>query len=390
MQRGKMRYRVSYYDGGKRVRPSFPTKAAADSEAARLRNDIAQLGSVWINLPAAERSQLMAAWDKAKKNGVDLMTLAEKPPAPPVVSSAKKLSEIITELIGAKDSAGRDSEYTKSLKRVLNQFAKGKESVPIDLVTFEHVETFINTKRLAYRATIRARLSTMFNFAMRRHYIKNNPCTQLEAITYHKPPPQIFKPEELKALLKWLVKNPKGMTWFVLTTLCGLRPDEARKTPKEKIQTDAGIIVVDTQTTKVRERRVVTPMKEAMEWLNLSLKLGGKTPFSKQVKKRLLKQLRKVVGFTVWPKDITRHTAATIWLARIKSAAEVAEQLGNSERVLKRDYKALITPKQLAVLLAVITELPSKPRRPNNTRKNVRQRRESNTRLAAQQVVPPS
>lgn len=359
-QRGITRYRVSYYEGGKRVRPSFPTKSAADSEAARIRNDIAQFGAAWISLPAADRSRLMDAWARAKKNGVDLLTIADKPPAP-VVSAAKKLSEVIAELKAAKDSAGRDSEYTKSLRRVLNQFAKGRESLPIDLVRFNDVEKFLNSKSLAYRSTLRARLSTLFNFAMRRHYIENNPCTQLEAVTYHKPPPQIFTPEQLKTALLWFRKNPKGMTWFVLTTLCGLRPDEARKTPPGKIQLDAGVIVVDTQTTKVRERRVVTPMKEAMKWLRLSLKLGGKTPMSKQCKKRLLKEFRAVLGFAKWPKDITRHTAASIWLARIKSASEVAEQLGNSERVLKRDYKALITPKQLEEYLACMATPHSTP-----------------------------
>lgn len=352
---GAWRYRVNYREGKKRMRPTFESRAAANAEAARVRNDFSQLGSSWINLPPSDRSRLMDAWVKAKNSGLDLATLISHAPKP---SISKKLSEVVAELVTAKKSAGRDDGYLNSLKIVLNQFLKGRESLAIDRVTLSNVEAFLDSKSLAYRSTLRARLSTLFNFSIRRRYITNNPCAQLEAVTYHKPPPQIFTPLQLKTALDWLQKNPNGMTWFVLTTLCGLRPEEAQKTPQNKIQTDAGIVIVDTQTTKVRERRVVTPMKEAIHWLNLSFKLGSYTPISKQSKKRFLKQLRKVLGFEKWPKDITRHTAASIWLARIKSAAEVAEQLGNSERVLKRDYKALVTPEMLREFMGVIQSQP--------------------------------
>ena len=196
---------------------------------------------------------------------------------------------------------------------------------------------------------------------MRRGYIEKNPCSQLEPVTYHKPPPQIFTPEQLKAALDWLQKNPRGSIWFVLTALCGLRPEEAQKTERKNIHAKDGIIIIENQTTKVRERRVVKPMDEAMEWLRYALKVG-ETPLPDQFKRRLIHRLRDVLGFERWPKDITRHTAASIWLARIKSASEVAEQLGNSERVLKRDYKALVTPQMLSEFLKAIKP-PSKPRR---------------------------
>ena len=94
-------------------------------------------------------------------------------------------------------------------------------------------------------------------------------------------------------------------------------------------------------------------MDEAMEWLRYALNFGD-TPLPDQFKRRLIRKLRSALGFERWPKDITRHTAASIWLARVRSSAEVAEQLGNSERVLKRDYKALVTPDNLKEYLLVL------------------------------------
>jgi integrase len=327
-------------------------KLAIEVEAARVRSEFDSVGDSWLALPASERSRLIEAWENAKLNGVDLLSAANE--KQPQSITSKGIGVVVGDLCAAKLAAGRSKEYVNQLRIVLCQFARGRESLPVDRVSLADVESFLNSRSLAYRSTLRSRISTLFKFAMRRGCRSDNPCARLEPVTYHKPSPQIFTPEQLKTCLDWLRKNPRGLTWFVLTTLCGLRPDEARKTERENIHCLSGHIIVDAQTTKVRERRVVTPMPEAMKWLRRSLKYGGETPLPKQFKRRLIHSLRDVLGLKTWPKDITRHTAASIWLAEKQSAAFVAEQLGNSERVLKRDYKALVTPQTLAQFLEAI------------------------------------
>ncbi|MGC3961338.1 MAG: hypothetical protein QM813_26445 [Verrucomicrobiota bacterium] len=330
------------------------SKAKADAEAVRIRKDGEQLGASWMDIPAADRHRLAQMW---KAGGVDGLSVKTSAPT-------RTLSEVAKELESSKNSSGCNERYVNCMMSVLNQFIKGRNSLPIGEVTLNDIVTHLNSFNLSYRSTVRARISTLFNFALRREYIEKNPCDQLDEIIYHKPPPQILTPEQLKKCLQWLTKNPRGSTWFVLTTLCGLRPEEAQKTPRDKIQCLAGHIIVDSQTTKVRQRRVVTPMPEAMKWLRRSLKYGGLTPINQQFKRRLILKLRTLIGFKEWPQDITRHTAASIWLARIKSAAEVAEQLGNSEKVLKRDYKALVTAKLLGEYLTVIRNTVSRKNQP--------------------------
>jgi hypothetical protein len=44
-----------------------------------------------------------------------------------------------------------------------------------------------------------------------------------------------------------------------------------------------------------------------------------------------------------WPKDLTRHTAASYWLAVDGNAVNVADQLGHSVAQLKTHDKALVT-----------------------------------------------
>jgi integrase len=234
---------------------------------------------------------------------------------------------------------------------VLNQFARGRETVPIDKFTLADVEKFLDSKSLQYRATVRGKLSTLFNFCVRRGYRLDNPCSRLEPIKVTKAPPQIFTVKQFATAAEWFKSDqPKGLSWFALATLCGLRPEEAEKTTEADIHFKEGFVKVEAQTTKVRQRRVVYPKPEAMAFLEWSLKNGGVLPIGKAARMKIISGrkskypgLRHALDFTAWPKDITRHTAASYWLASDGSAAHVADMLGNSERVLKRDYKALVT-----------------------------------------------
>ncbi len=258
-------------------------------------------------------------------------------------SKGKPLQAVIDELVTAKENAGREGRYVSRLKLVCDWFAKGRGSVPIDKITLADIEGFLDGKALASRSTLRARISTLMKFAVRRGYRPNNPCERLEAVTYVKPPPKVFTVEQFDAAAKCLALHPVGAAWFALSTVCGLRPEEAQKTTKHDINFAEGFIKVEAQTTKVRERRVVYPRPEAMAFVKWAVKVGGRLPLPDLALKRSRKWLRQALGFSGWPKDITRHTAASYWLATGAGSVKVSEMLGNSEKVLKRDYKALVT-----------------------------------------------
>jgi integrase len=152
----------------------------------------------------------------------------------------------------------------------------------------------------------------------------------------------------------------EALAWFALSTLCGLRPQEAEKTVKADINFKERYVRVEAQTTKVRQRRIVYPKPEAIKFLKWAIKHGGTLPLDPQIRQRIIAGvswknkdgvqrrpgLRHALGFKVWPKDITRHTAASYWLASDVSTAHVAEMLGNSEKILKSHYKALVTREQ--------------------------------------------
>jgi len=328
--RGKKMWRVRRRVAGKPERTFFKTKAEADAEADRLRAEQAAGGDFWTKLPAHERTALMSAYSESKNRGVDIHRALNH--TPPANAPQPNLQTVISELLGVKERAGRAKGYTKNLKIVLNQFAKGRESLAIDRVTFTDVEKFLDDYSLEYRPTLRSRLSTLFKFTIRRMYRTDNPCDRLEAVTVPHKPPAIFTLEQVQLCISQLREfRSHALPWFILTTLCGLRPEEAEKTTKADIHFKEGWIRVEAQTTKVRQRRVVYPMPEAMEALKAAMQVG-KLPLNHEARRRTIRFLRAKLGWKAWPKDVTRHTAASYWLAHSGSAATVSEMLGNSEK----------------------------------------------------------
>jgi site-specific recombinase XerC len=360
--RGKQQWCVRWRELGKRRRRFFKTKKLADIEAASLKSNHCPANQFWNELDQDDRRDIVEVLKDAQALGVKLADAwREWKHAPKVAANSPAIAMVIADLVQTKRNAGRDPGYVDSLEGVLNQFAEGRETVPIGEFTVRDIEAFLQKHRLVYRPTLRARLSTLFKFAMRRRHIPANPCAQLEAITVPKKSPAIFTPFQFGKAVLWLRRRrPRALGWFVLSTCCGLRPEEAEKTePKRDINFDEGYIKVEAQTTKIRQRRVVYPRSEAMALLKVALEVA-ELPLDKQPRIRALTALRKPLHFERWPKDITRHTAASYWLAIEPDAARVAEMLGHSEKTLKRDYKALVTQVGARMFWSAVKKLVEK------------------------------
>ena len=343
--RGQIRWAVHRNESGKRTRAFFPSKKAADAEAVLLRGQQATSGDVWLTLRASERQRLIQVYNEAQQLGVNLGDLlADWKRSPRFTGTSPALETVIAELLATKTVAGRSHRYLKTFSVPINQFAKGRERISIATITLRNVEQFLESKGLNYRQTIRARLSTLFRFAVRRAYRTDNPCDRLESVKIHKDPPAILTVEQTRQCLEWLdTERSRAFAWFVLTTFAGLRPEEAERTSWKEINFAEGWIRVEAQTTKVRQRRVVYPLATAMVWLKRARDQKAELPIARQPRRRAIRGLRALLRFEKWPKDVTRHSAASYWLASCGSAATVATALGHSESILRKNYMALVT-----------------------------------------------
>lgn len=346
-------WKVRRWENGKARRTFHESKTAATKEAEDLRRQVDQVGHVWLSLPAADRERLIAAYSAARAKGIDLHKAIAAYQHNPS-GDGPAVETVIKELKQSRLSNGAAPGYVTNLVIVLKQFARGREALEINKFTLSDVEKFLESKSLQYRPTLRGKLSTLFNFAIRRGYRADNPCDRLESVKLIRKIPEVFTVAQIKAAVKWLAKHePDGLPWFGLSTFCGLRPEEAAKTTKADIHFPEGFIRVEAQTTKVRARRVVYPRAEAMAFLKWALKHGS-LPLSPESRRSILSGrktkstgLRGALRFKVWPKDITRHTAASYWLAcENETVRHVAKMLGHSESICESRYKAIKTQEE--------------------------------------------
>jgi integrase len=347
-RRGGVRWIVDRFEEGIRRRSFYPTKRDAETEASRLRQQADQVGSVWLSLPPNERDELLKFRQACIDRGLPLWDLlrAYDNREFHVATASPTLQEVINELVTAKDAAGRSKRYTEILQIILDGFAKGRESQRIAGITVADVDRWLDTKKLAGRPTFKARLATLFNFAVKRGYRPDNPCSAVEAPAPPRTAPAIFTVRQTARCLVFLRRrDPRALGWFVLSTLCGLRPEEAEQTTWDAVQIDNGEahVRVEAQTSKVRQRRIVTPLPAAVAWLKIARDAGSELPLSSQVRRTAIRRLRDMLHWEEWPKDVTRHTAASYWLAVDGNPVNVAEQLGHSVAQLKTHYKALVT-----------------------------------------------
>jgi integrase len=364
--RGQTKWAVHRIESGKRKRAFFDSKKAADAEASLLRSQQAAAGDVWLTLSASERQRLLQVYHEAQQLGVSLGDLLSDWKRGPRSTGSKVSSPavetVIEELLAAKVATSRSPRYSASLAIPLNQFAKGRERAPIAGIGLCDVETFLDSKSIHSRQTLRARLSTLFRFAVRRGYRADNPCDRLESIRIIKTPPVVLTVDQTRKCLEWLnTQRSRAFGWFVLTTFGGLRPEEAERTSWNEINFDEGWIRVEAQTTKVRQRRVVYPHSTAMLWLRRAMDRDAELPIARQPRRRAIRCLRTLLGFAKWPKDVTRHSAASYWLAETGNAAQVASALGHSESVLRKNYMALVTKSEAHEFWQLTPEQTSQP-----------------------------
>lgn len=344
LMRGEKTWQVRWRDKeNKRRRKFFSSEAAAEAEAAKLRGQFVSAEKDFRTLPSGDRETMLYAWREAERRGIDLLALLAGTADTPALAGSPALMDVHKEMDEAKRKAGKKDRYLKSLAQIVTKFAKGRERMPINKITLEDIEKFLDSKNIRSRSTLRARLASLFKFAVRRGYRPDCPTDRLEPITMPNQTPQTMTFTEMEKALAWLTLNPRSLAWFALSAFAGLRPEEAEKTTWKDINFAEGWIRVEAQTSKVGQRRVVYPLPTAIAWLQQAKELGAELPLGRKARKLDRIALRAELNWPVWKQDVTRHTAASNWLAVSRSSADVAESLGHSEKILKKHYKALIT-----------------------------------------------
>jgi len=150
--------------------------------------------------------------------------------------------------------------------------------------------------------------------------------------------PERFTPSECKMLLLEAAKRKASLAYFVLGLFAGIRPEEMVALKWSAVDLKAGHVNIGPEISKVRKQRIVPLHATAIAWLK-TITTKPEYPIAPPTitLRRHRRALREKLG--KWPQDVLRHTAASYLLALHHDAPKVAKWLGNSVRILEKNYK---------------------------------------------------
>lgn len=334
---------------GKRRREYFTDHTAATKAYSKGQQDAKELGRRWANIAPHQRLDVATVLQEVTAAGLTIREVWDAYRSGqqiPATTGRITLRDAIDKLLDAKQKAGLRENSINNLRQVLTRFAKGQDARSLASITLDDVEQFVNQQSTpGSKNTIANRLSAMFSFSVRKGWIASNPCERLERPKQDDKEPEVFTLDQLQKMLQRVYAEQRELIpWMALALFAGLRPEEADQITKDRINLEAGTVKVDSAITKVRFARTVHLEPVAVAWL----KLGGQLPIGKNVRRKQMRALRDYMGWEQIPKDALRHTAASHWIALKKSYGAVALEMGNSEAMLRKHYKAEVSPADCA------------------------------------------
>lgn len=337
---------------GVRRRRFFRTReqAEADVETAELQRRSA--GDVWVGLTPSERLDAAQVIVEARKRGLTLRAVWDRFLALDAEAPAEviTLGDAIDRFLDAKGGNGTRPKYLESLRYSLRKFAAGREATPLHEVGAPGLSAHIDGlgsqwgKRSAFR-----RLSTFWSFARRRGWVTANPFERVELVRVGDKVPVVLTVRQAARALVWTRRHrPRALAVLALAMFAGIRPWEIRGVTWADVDLDDGFVRVSAAASKVAQRRIVTLEPAAVAWLRLAKDAGAQLPATAFLARRLLPALAGVLGWSSWPHDALRHTAASYLIAHRRDLASVAVDLGNSPGILLRHYRELVTKRDAA------------------------------------------
>jgi integrase len=343
---GQTRYRVNDPHGpdGKRQRKFFDTREAAENYIKERTADTKAFGVHVSAIPPEERAALAFQLQRLKKLGWSLAAAVDCIEKQGKAAPSLPLGTVAEEFLAAKDSAGLRPRYLKTLRASINRFLLNRRQKPIAEITAAEIQEYIRSNGWL-PATMRSYLvdvRTLFAFALKRKYVRDNPALAVDLPKVEEGPPGIVTPAQARAILDAAIDNaPDALPVVVLSLFGGLRRSEAEQLDWDEISEE--FVEVKAHKAKTRQRRLIPISPQLKAWLDTARAAGGKLPSINYADKLKL-ILRKAKLREEWPQNALRHSFASYHFAKHKNENQTAALMGNSPQMVFQHYRELVRP----------------------------------------------
>jgi integrase len=307
---------------------------------------------------------------EAKAQGVPLLAAAQYYKAKHHAKLPQKtVAEVVEEFIKAKKQDGLSLRYLSDCRSRMGKLSKDMRSniANIETSTLDSWLRSLNVKGRS-RNNYRGMLMTLFRFARSRGYLPKGEATAAEELQRAKQASGetgIFTSKEFSKLLNADPAKMEGTTpkekllghrkflvpYFVLGGFCGLRHAEITRLEWSDLDFTQKVVRVGADKAKTASNRVVPLSDEAVAWLAPYSSLEGNVCSDRQSK--YARQVAAKLEIE-WPQNGLRHSYGTYRLAAVKSAAQVALEMGNSPKMVFQHYRQVVTEQDAKLFFSIM------------------------------------
>lgn len=338
-------FKIVWQEGSVRRKESRPDEEAAVDRAHEILGDIAKGAETRPDATAQQWAYFQKC--EAALGGVPLLTAVEyylKHGLKKQAVESLDVAEVVARYLASRKASGRGERYLATLKYDLTPVGEVM-CKPIDRVTVVDLDAYLLTiPNARTRSNKRGSICSCWRWAQRKGWLAQGIPTaadQTDSPTVEYKDPEIIVHTQLESAFRFAEADPATrplVPYMAIAAFAGVRSAEiCRLTWEEHIDLDEGLILLGSDITKTKRRRVVYLEPVLCEWLKAHRSTG------KVVKVQKPHNLLISVHQGRWPHNALRHSAVSYLMALHENAAKIANQSGHSETQLQTEYKALAT-----------------------------------------------
>ena len=339
---------------GKRVRRTFTTpakaKAAIREHLDRSKADTAaqailskKIGEKADKLTTDDLLDAARGLDILKGRGslaaaADFFIKHTTPPG----GDKRTVKELVDEYAESRVKANRSPYTVKDIRDCLNPFADAFGKTNVAEIATPEIERWYDEQNggAARKTKRRNHLVSMFKFAIKRKYRRDNPASALEIPTKTKSKPHVLTVEDVEALMQYAAKSEAEMVpYMALCLFAGIRPvGEMQRLDWKDIDFKRTEIFISDEVSKTGDERYVEMTDALVAWLAPYRQNEGAIYYARTAFERI----RKGAGVR-WAKDCMRHSFGSYHLAMWENMGRTMEQMGHTNaRILKNHYRRAV------------------------------------------------
>ena len=372
---GSVSWRLAGWLAGVRIRKNFKTREEAAAEKAVLELRALQttggLRAASTFLADGQLREAEAAFQRLAGRPQSLLAYLEYALANYREAAPRKaLADAIAEYVATKQQENArtllSSRQLRSIRNELDILKRRFPAGPVSQFTAPVLTEYLErgTPALKTYNIRRGLLSTFFRFALHKDWIESNPLekTPRHRIVHRRGSADTLSAQQSADLMEYVETFEGGrlVPFFALCLFAGIRPclrsGEILKLPVKDVRLDVGVIHIEPEVSKTREKRMVTIQPNLAAWL----RAYPLDRFPISVPKQ--QNLRAAVAEKFALKhDVLRHTFISMFVAKFRSMGEAALQAGNSERIIRNHYFNLKSAAEAEAFFGILPKSEAAP-----------------------------